>query len=42
MESLQEYELKIYPITAPKTLEGTIELRMYESLLKQNGLAKTQ
>lgn len=39
--ALQEYELKIYPISAPKTLEGMIELRMYEMRLKQKDLAKT-
>ena len=39
--ALQEYELETYPIPAPKTLEGMIELRMYEMKLKQKDLAET-
>ncbi|MCE7067762.1 helix-turn-helix domain-containing protein [Dyadobacter sp. CY326] len=38
---MQEYELKTYPISAPKTLEGMIELRMYELRLKQKDIAET-
>ena len=36
----QEYEKNIYTIPAPKTLQGLIELRMYELRLKQKELAK--
>lgn len=36
----QEYEKTIYTIPAPKTLEGLIELKMYEHKLKQKELAK--
>lgn len=36
----QEYERGIYSIPAPKTLEGLIELKMYERKLKQKELAK--
>ena len=36
----QEYEQSIYTIPAPKTLQGLIELRMYEMRLKQKELAK--
>jgi len=39
--ALQEYELEVYPISPPKTLEGMIELRMYELRLKQKDLAET-
>jgi HTH-type transcriptional regulator/antitoxin HigA len=39
--ALQTYEIEIYPISAPKTLEGMIELRMYEMRLKQKDLAET-
>jgi HTH-type transcriptional regulator / antitoxin HigA len=38
--SAQAYEKSIYTIQAPKTLEGMIELRMYERKLKQKDLAK--
>lgn len=37
----QEYEKSIYQIPAPSTLEGMIELRMYEMKLRQKDLAKT-
>ena len=36
----QAYEKSIYKIPAPKTLEGLIELKMYERRLKQKELAK--
>src|SRR5690606_22988290 len=36
----QAYEKSIYTIPAPKTLEGLIELKMYERRLKQNELAR--
>jgi HTH-type transcriptional regulator/antitoxin HigA len=36
----QAYEKSIYTIPAPKTLEGLIELKMYERRLKQRELAK--
>lgn len=36
----QKYEKSIYTIPAPKTLEGIIELKMYERKLKQKELAK--
>jgi HTH-type transcriptional regulator / antitoxin HigA len=36
----QAYEKTIYTIPAPKTLEGLIELKMYERKLKQKELAK--
>lgn len=36
----QAYEKSIYTIPAPKTLEGLIELKMYERKLKQKELAK--
>lgn len=35
----QAYEKSIYTIPAPKTLEGLIELKMYERKLKQKDLA---
>jgi len=35
----QVYEKNIYTIPAPKTLEGLIELKMYERKLKQKELA---
>jgi HTH-type transcriptional regulator/antitoxin HigA len=34
------YEKRIYTIPAPKTLEGLIELKMYERKIKQKELAK--
>lgn len=37
--SAQAYEKSIYKIPAPKTLEGLIELKMYERRLKQKELA---
>ncbi|MFN8346613.1 MAG: helix-turn-helix domain-containing protein [Spirosomataceae bacterium] len=37
----QVYEQNLYTIPAPTTLEGMIELRMYEMKLKQKDLAKT-
>ncbi len=36
----QAYEKRIYTISPPKTLEGMIELKMYERKLKQKDLAK--
>ena len=36
----QAYEKSIYTIPAPKTLEGLIELKMYERKLKQTELAR--
>lgn len=36
----QAYEKAIYTIPAPTTLEGFIELKMYERKLKQKELAK--
>lgn len=36
----QAYEKSIYTIPAPRTLEGLIELKMYERRLKQKELAK--
>src|ERR1041384_4503687 len=39
--ALQAYEMEVYPIQAPKTLEGMIELKMYEMKLKQKDLADT-
>jgi HTH-type transcriptional regulator/antitoxin HigA len=36
----QAYEKSIYKIPAPKTLEGLIELKMYERKLKQKELAR--
>jgi HTH-type transcriptional regulator/antitoxin HigA len=36
----QAYEKSIYSIPAPKTLEGLIELKMYERRLKQKELAR--
>lgn len=39
--SAQAYEQGIYTISAPTTLEGMIELRMYEMKLRQKDLAKT-
>lgn len=36
----QAYEKSIYTIPAPQTLEGLIELKMYEKKLKQKELAK--
>lgn len=35
----QKYEKSIYIIPAPKTLEGVIELKMYERKLRQKDLA---
>ncbi|WAC10465.1 helix-turn-helix domain-containing protein [Dyadobacter pollutisoli] len=37
----QAYELEHYYVEPPRTLEGMIELRMYEMKLKQKDLAKT-
>lgn len=36
----QAYEKSIYTIPAPSTIEGMIELRMYEMKLKQKELAE--
>lgn len=35
----QEYERSIYIVPSPKTLQGLIELRMYEMRLKQKDVA---
>ncbi len=37
----QDYEKSIYKISSPTSLEGMIELRMYEMKLRQTDLAKT-
>ncbi len=37
----QQYEKSVYQIPTPSTLEGMIELRMYEMKLRQKDLAKT-
>ena len=39
--ALQTYEQGIYTIPSPGTLEGMIELRMYEMRLKQKDIAET-
>lgn len=39
-KAIQAYEKKLYPVTAPKTLYGIIELKMYEKRLTQLQLAK--
>ncbi|MDE3184850.1 MAG: helix-turn-helix domain-containing protein [Bacteroidota bacterium] len=36
----QAYEKSVYTIPAPKTLEGLIELKMYERKIKQKELAR--
>jgi HTH-type transcriptional regulator / antitoxin HigA len=36
----QAYEKDVYKIPSPKTLEGMVELKMYERKLKQKDLAK--
>lgn len=36
----QAYEKSIYTIPAPKTLEGLLELKMYERRLRQKELAR--
>lgn len=36
----QAYEKNLYTIPAPRTLEGLIELKMYERRLKQKELAR--
>ena len=36
----QAYEKSVYTIPAPATIEGMIELRMYEMKLKQHQLAE--
>jgi HTH-type transcriptional regulator / antitoxin HigA len=36
----QRYEKSVYTIPSPKTLEGLIELKMFERKLKQKDLAK--
>ena len=36
----QEYEKKRFVISPPKTIEGIVELKMYEKKLKQKDLAK--
>lgn len=40
-KALQAYEQSIYTIPSPGSLEGMIELRMYEMRLKQKDLAET-
>ncbi len=37
----QDYEKSVYQIPQPTTLEGMIELRMFEMKLRQTDLAKT-
>ncbi len=36
----QAYEKRMYTVLVPKTLEGMIELKMYERKLKQKDLAR--
>ena len=36
----RDYEKRIYVISAPKTIEGMVELKMYERKLKQKDLAR--
>ncbi|MDQ2862657.1 MAG: helix-turn-helix domain-containing protein [Bacteroidota bacterium] len=38
--AIQEYEKKIYPLEMPKTLEGMIEIKMYEHKISQSELAR--
>lgn len=38
--AIQSYEKKLYPIEMPKTIEGMVELKMYEHKLNQAALAK--
>lgn len=38
--AIQAYEQSQYTVPAPQTLEGMIELKMYERRLKQKDLAK--
>lgn len=38
--AIQDYEKKIYPVEMPKTLEGMVEIRMYEHKISQAELAK--
>ena len=39
-EAAQAYEKSIYTVSAPTTIEGMIELKMYERRLKQKELAE--
>lgn len=38
--AIQEYEKAIYPLEMPQTLEGMIQLKLYEKRLNQEKLAK--
>lgn len=38
--AIHSYEKKIYPIEMPKTIEGMVELKMYEYKINQATLAK--
>lgn len=40
-EAIMAYEQSIYPISEPKTLEGMLELRMYEMRIEGKDLAQT-
>lgn len=39
-EIVKKYEDEMYPIPLPKTLQGLIELKMYENKIKQKELAR--
>ena len=36
----QAYEKSVYSISPPRTIQGMIELKMYEKKLKQKALAR--
>lgn len=38
--AIQAYEKIIYPVEMPKTLEGMVEIKMYEHKMNQAALAK--
>ena len=38
--AIQAYEKSIYPLEMPKTIEGMVELKMYEHKINQAALAK--
>lgn len=40
-EAIMAYEQSTYPISGPKTLEGMLELRMYEMRIEGKDLAQT-
>ncbi|GGM75078.1 hypothetical protein GCM10010967_03280 [Dyadobacter beijingensis] len=40
-EAIMAYEQSIYPIPEPSSLEGILELRMYEMRMKHQDLAQT-